>query len=77
MSSICTDTSCWILLVVVLLGIAGQAGLIWWASRRHKIDPNQVAAARARLIEDAFDRMAASDSSQQANMTDTAKEGKQ
>lgn len=61
MSSICTDSSCWTILVVVLIGIAGQAGFIWWSHRRAQRQwddaRRQVRKDQAKLIDDAFDNM--------------------
>lgn len=65
MNSICNNTSCWILWVIVLFGIVGQATFIWWSQRRaDKRLSDAMRQARkdqANLIENEFDKLKGSE----------------
>lgn len=49
------------LFLVVLVGVVGQAGFIWWAHARHERSyrdaERQLRKQRAELVETAYDKM--------------------
>jgi hypothetical protein len=65
MGSICNTTSCWALLALVLVGIVGQVGLVWWAhlraAKRINDAKRQTRKEQASLIEKEFDKMKGSE----------------
>lgn len=61
MSGICNTTMYWILLAIVFISTAGQAGLIWFAHWRVKKQQDdarrQARKDQANLIENEFDKL--------------------
>lgn len=61
MGSICSTTSCWSILALVLVGIVGQLVLVWWghsrAAKRINDAERQARKEQASLIEKEFDKM--------------------